>query len=96
MGNAPWDAAYLTNAEVIAITNEWKDYVVPLSGGTTKEVVEITGSEFFIDDIRIVCEGIQPPKILPCTEFTGETVVLNWEEMEEGTDSYIVDFISVH
>lgn len=91
VGNAPWDAAYLTNAEVIAITNEWKDYVVPLSGGTTKEVVEITGSEFFIDDIRIVCEGIQPPKILPCTEFTGETVVLNWEEMEEGTDSYIVD-----
>lgn len=74
----------------INITNEWKEYTVQLNAGTSTSYIKLnsTSAEWYIDDIKVACDGLPCPEGLAVTGYKGTEATLNWNAVE-GADYYV-------
>lgn len=90
VGNARENASDFNIYNTFHPDNEWKEYTAPYIKGSTRDVVQFqTENGVFIDDIRIVVEGVPAPEVLPCTQYNYTSVTANWKPVD-GAEKYAV------
>lgn len=74
----------------IDITNEWKEYTVQLNAGTSTSYIKLSSiyAEWYIDDIKVACDGVPCPEGLTVTGYKGTEATLSWNTVE-GADYYV-------
>lgn len=76
----------------VAITNDWADYSVVLGNGAEGYSIQMYADlyPYYLDDIRVVVEGMGAPNNLRCSAYDGTSATIAWDAVE-GADSYLVD-----
>lgn len=76
----------------VAITNNWADYSVVLGNGEEGYSIQMYADlyPYYLDDIRVVVEGMRAPENLRCSAYDGTSATIAWDAVE-GADSYTVN-----
>lgn len=74
----------------INITSEWQDFSVQLSAGAEQSYIQFYSSfgEWFIDDVKVTCDGVPWPEGMNVTGYKGTEATLHWNAVE-GADYYV-------
>lgn len=83
--------AYFDESDTeVSITNEWKEYKVQLNAGNAQSYIKFSSSsaEWYVDDIKIACDGVACPDGMKVTGYKGTEATLNWNAVE-GADYYV-------
>lgn len=79
------------NQQRVKITNEWQEYKLKLSGGVSDSFFEFfsVNYDWYLDDVKVVSEGIASPTGLKVTSYKGTESTFQWNAVD-GAEKYKV------
>lgn len=86
------DETYATESAYVMLTNEWQEYSVSMSKGNAETFIQMWtyDGEYYIDDIKMVAEGLSAPQNLTVSKYMGTSAELSWDPVD-GADSYLLN-----
>lgn len=72
------------NQQRVKITNEWQEYKLKLSGGVSDSFFEFfsVNYDWYLDDVKVVSEGIASPTGLKVTSYKGTESTFQWNAVD--------------
>lgn len=86
------DEMYATESAYVMLTNEWQEYSISMSKGNAETFIQMWtyDGEYYIDDIKMVAEGLSAPQNLTVSKYMGTSAELSWDPVD-GADSYLLN-----